>query len=142
VELILGSVVRLLAAAVAAHVLSASPALAQVPPVAAGAVVVDMSGAAVGTVIESDASTVLVRTDKHEARLPLASMAPYASGGFVIAMSQAQLNAAVEYALATAQPSTDTGPVATGAGSAAPPAPEAESQGEPAASDSPVAEPL
>ncbi len=102
-----------------------------------------MSGAAVGTVIGTDASTVLVRTDKHEARLPLASMAPYASGGFVIAMSQAQLNAAVEHALAAAQPSTNAGPVATGAGSAAPaPAPKAEPQGEPAASDRPVAEPL
>jgi hypothetical protein len=79
------------------------PALAQVPEIAVGAVVNDMTGREVGTVTAVNGPAVLVKTDRHEVQLPVGSMAPH-NGAFLIAMSREQLNAAVDQVLAAAQP--------------------------------------
>ncbi len=66
-----------------------------------GAKISDTSGGAVGTVSKVDGEFVVIRTDKHEVRLPKTSFAAQGDG-FVFAMTQAQLNAEVEKTLAEA----------------------------------------
>jgi preprotein translocase subunit YajC len=93
--------------ALAGSALAMQPALAQeaAAPAAAsfsaGAKVSDTKGGAVGTIAQDDGNFVVLKTDKHEVRLPKTSFTAH-NGGFVIAMTQAEVNAAVEKSLAEA----------------------------------------
>lgn len=87
-----------LASAIGAAVAFAAPALAQMT---VGAPVVDPQGGAIGTITVVDGDFVVVKTDKHEVRLPSTSFAK-GDAGFVMGMTQAELNAAVEQSLAQA----------------------------------------
>lgn len=78
-------------------VAAASAALAQTP----GQQVVDTRGAPVGQVVRVDASTIVVRTDRHEVSLPRSSFTAH-EGKLLFAMSQAELNAATDRSLAEA----------------------------------------
>ena len=86
---------------IAALTVAAVPALAQTASIAAGAKVGDPAGGAVGTIVSADAGYGVVKTDKHEVRLPATSFTKVDSG-YIIAMTQAELNAAVEKSLAEA----------------------------------------
>jgi preprotein translocase subunit YajC len=65
--------------------------------IAAGAKISDTKGAEVGTVASVDGDFVIVKTDKHEVRLPKASFT-VTDSGLLFGMTQAELNAAVEQA--------------------------------------------
>lgn len=80
---------------------------------AAGARVSDTAGGEVGTITREDGDFVILKTDKHEVRLPKTSFAA-ADGGFVIAMTRAQLNAEVDKTLAEASAKLVPGAAVTG----------------------------
>jgi preprotein translocase subunit YajC len=92
--------------------LAAAPAavLAQPPAagIAAGAAVKDTNGGDVGIVLRVDGQFLVVKTDKHEVRLPAASFTPH-NGALLFAMTRDQLNAAVEQQLAAAAASIAPG---------------------------------
>jgi len=95
-----------LSAAFFVSVAMASPVLAQPAPdasIVAGASVADPNGGAVGTIASVDGDFVVLKTDRHEVRLPKASFAA-AETGLVMAMTQAEVNAAVEQSLAQQGP--------------------------------------
>lgn len=98
-----------LAAAAAALVAFAAPAsaqeaeAAQAAQIQAGATVSDTEGGEVGTITSVDGDFVILRTDRHEVRLPAASFAA-GENGFVMAMTRAQVNEAVERELANQGP--------------------------------------
>ena len=94
---------------------AASPASAGQGAMSAGAAVRDTAGGAVGTVVRVDGDHLVVRTDKHEARLPASSFAPK-QGGLVIALTRADINARVERAKADAQAKIAPGASVRGAG--------------------------
>lgn len=75
-------------------------AFAQAP--AAGTTVVHTSGAEVGTVQAVEDGYYVVKTDKHEVRLPSNAFTPH-EGKLFFAMTQAELNAQIEAATAQAQ---------------------------------------
>jgi len=77
--------------------LLALPALAA-PPIAVGTAVVDPSGNPVGTIIAAiDADLVaVVRTDRHDVRVPFSSFSKDPSGKAVLALTEAELNARFE----------------------------------------------
>lgn len=82
------------------------PAFAQQTPAAqasmtAGAQVTDASGGAVGSISKVDGQFVVLKTDKHEVRLPVTSFTAH-QGGFLFGMTRDQLNAEVEKTLAAA----------------------------------------
>ena len=87
----------------------AFPAAAQAPtaaPAAASAATVgmavrDTNGGEVGTVTKVEPGFVVVKTDKHEVRLPAASFTPH-QGALLFGMTRDQLNAETEKALAAA----------------------------------------
>ena len=89
--------------AIAASAVTAQPAFAQAAQasIAAGAKVSDTKGGEVGTITKVDGQYVLLKTDKHEARLPVTSFTAH-KDGFLIAMTRDELNAAVEQTLAKA----------------------------------------
>ncbi|MFN3944854.1 MAG: hypothetical protein ACK4K7_07985 [Allosphingosinicella sp.] len=109
---------RTLASAAAAALLCAAgaPAFAQdqAAPAAAGAEAVmragatvnDTEGGEVGTIASVDGDFVILRTDRHDVRLPAASFTAH-NGGYIMAMTRAQVNEAVEREL------QNQGPVAT-----------------------------
>lgn len=78
----------------------AQPAAAQAN-IAAGAKINDTKGGEVGTVTRVDGQFVVLRTDKHEVRLPIASFTPH-EGVLLVAMTRDELNAEVEKSLASA----------------------------------------
>ena len=87
-----------------------SPAFAQTPAPAAaaakpsptaGAQVKDTNGGEVGTITKVDGQFVIVKTDRHEVRLPVASFTAH-EGHFLMAMTRDQLNAEVDKTLAAA----------------------------------------
>jgi preprotein translocase subunit YajC len=80
-----------------AAALPVQPAFAQAASVAAGAKVSDTNGGEVGTVTSVDGEFVIVKTDKHEVRLPANSFTATESG-LLFGMTQAQLNAEIEKA--------------------------------------------
>ncbi|HEX8668392.1 MAG TPA: hypothetical protein VF727_08495 [Allosphingosinicella sp.] len=80
---------------------AAVPAAAQQAAVGAGTTVKDTSGATVGTVVKVDGDAYVIKTDKHEVRLPATSFTA-AEGSLLFGMTQAQLNAAIEQAQAAA----------------------------------------
>jgi preprotein translocase subunit YajC len=84
---------------------AAQPPAAQAPAAGAaatvGMAVKDTSGGDVGTVTRVEPGFVVVKTDKHEVRLPAASFTPH-EGALLFAMTRDQLNAETERALAAA----------------------------------------
>jgi preprotein translocase subunit YajC len=105
-----------LAAGVAA--MTAVPAAGQPAEIAPGAIVTDTKGGAVGTVVRVDGAHLIVRTDRHEARLPASSFRP-AKEGLLFGMTQAELNAAVERTKAQIQARIAPGAAVADAGGAA-----------------------
>jgi hypothetical protein len=88
----------LLSAAFAIGLAGAPQALAQAAAsatVTAGAVVKDPAGGDVGTITAVDGEFAVLKTDKHEVRLPVSSFAQ-GEGAFVMGMTRAELNAEVE----------------------------------------------
>src|SRR5438270_2854938 len=83
----------------------AVPAAAQAPAAGAainvGMAVKDTSGGDVGTVTRVEPGFLVVKTDKHEVRLPMASFTPH-EGALLFGMTRDQLNAETERALAAA----------------------------------------
>ena len=90
----------------------AQPALAQAP--SAGAQVRDTKGGEVGTITKVDGQFVIVKTDKHEVRLPVSSFTAH-EGAFLMAMTRDQLNAEVDKTLASASAKLVPGANVTGA---------------------------
>lgn len=89
----------------------APPAYAQGPT--AGAQVRDTKGGEVGTITKVDGQFVIVKTDKHEVRLPVSSFTAH-EGAFLMAMTRDQLNAEVEKTLASASANLAAGARVTG----------------------------
>lgn len=85
----------------------AIPAAAQAPAPPAGAAatvgmaVKDTQGGDVGSVIKVEPGFLVVKTDKHEVRLPSSSFTPH-DGVLLFGMTRDQLNAETERALAAA----------------------------------------
>jgi preprotein translocase subunit YajC len=88
---------------------SAQPAQAAAQPAnsgaaanwAAGVKISDTAGGEVGTIASVDGEFIILKTDKHEVRLPKTSFTAH-NGGFIMSMTRAQVNAEVEKALASA----------------------------------------
>jgi preprotein translocase subunit YajC len=98
----------------AALFVAAVPAAAQASAnFAAGAKVSDTQGGAVGTITSVDGEFVILKTDKHEVRLPKTSFTAH-EGGFIMAMTQAQVNAAVEQTQAQADATLVAGALVRG----------------------------
>ena len=83
----------------------AFPATAAAPAPAAaitvGMTVKDTAGGEVGTVTKVEPGFIVVKTDKHEVRLPSTSFTPH-EGALLFGMTRDQLNAETEKALAAA----------------------------------------
>ena len=105
------------AGAAAAQTPAPAPAAAAPAAIAAGAVVKDTNGGDVGTVTRVDGQFLIVKTDKHEVRLPSNAFTPN-NGLLLFGMTQAQLNAEVEKSLAAAAAKIAPGAVVTGTGGA------------------------
>lgn len=73
---------------------------AAAPSITVGANVVGPGGNPVGTIASAGADFAVVKTDKHEVRLPKTAFAARPEGGLVIGLSRDDLNASVEQALA------------------------------------------
>ena len=69
--------------------------------VSAGTAVKDSKGGDVGTVTRVDGQYYVVKTDKHEVRLPASSFTPH-QGALLFGLTRDQLNAEVEKTLAAA----------------------------------------
>jgi preprotein translocase subunit YajC len=97
-------------------------AFAQAPAagaaIAAGMAVKDTSGGDVGTVARVDGQFIVVKTDKHEVRLPATSFTPH-EGALLFGMTRDQLNAEVERSLAAAAAKDAPGAAVTGTAGAA-----------------------
>lgn len=91
---------------------AAAPALASVSP---GAQVKGPSGEVVGTVASVDGTFYVVKTDKHEVRLPSSSFTPH-EGALLFGMTRDQLNAEVEKALEAANAKLVPGVKVAGSG--------------------------
>lgn len=85
----------------AAAMMPLAPAAAQTAP-RVGAPVTDPQGGEVGTVAAVEGDMVVVRTDRHEARLPTSSFA-VTDEAVLIALTREQLNAQIDQALAQAE---------------------------------------
>ena len=100
----------LLATALAAALaLPAVPAAAQAT-LAAGATVTDPDGGEVGTIASVDGDHVVLRTDRHEVRLPVASLA-VTEDAILISLTRAELNAQLDQMLAQAQQTIAVGAI-------------------------------
>lgn len=105
---------RLLSFGLAASAAAATPAFAQATAsFAAGARVSDTAGGEVGTIAREDGDYVILKTDKHEVRLPKTSFTAH-QGGFIMAMTRDQVNAAVEQSLAQADATIVAGATVSG----------------------------
>jgi hypothetical protein len=91
-------------AVAAAFCLTASPSLASLSAlaptqstagIAVGATIVDDAGNPVGDIVSIQNGDVIVRTDRHEARIPRTSLW-VSRGRVVLSMTRAQLNSAVD----------------------------------------------
>ena len=109
---------KLILIGLAATAAAFQPAAAQTAPAAAGftagAKVTDTAGGEVGTITRVDGDYVILKTDKHEVRLPKASFTAH-NGGFIMAMTRDQVNAAVEQSLASAAEKIVVGATVSGA---------------------------
>jgi preprotein translocase subunit YajC len=96
---------------------SAAPAFAQAAAAqaspTAGAQVKDTNGGEVGTITKVDGQFVIVKTDRHEVRLPVASFTAH-EGNFLMAMTRDQLNAEVDKTLAAANAKLVAGATVSG----------------------------
>jgi preprotein translocase subunit YajC len=99
---------------------AAVPAAAQSPAasITTGMSVRDTAGAEVGTVASVDGQYLVVKTDRHEVRLPVTSFTP-SNGTLLFGMTRDQLNAEVDKAKAAADAKIVAGAAVTGAGGAA-----------------------
>ncbi len=108
---------KLILIGLAATAAAFQPAAAQTAPAAAGftagAKVADTAGGEVGTITSVDGDFVILKTDKHEVRLPKTSFTAH-EGGFIMAMTRDQVNAAVEQSLASAAEKIVVGASVTG----------------------------
>jgi preprotein translocase subunit YajC len=91
----------LFASAASAQPAAPAPQAGAQTGMVAGAKVSDTKGGEVGTITKVDGQFVVLRTDKHEARLPTSSFTPH-QGGFVMAMTRDELNSEIEKTLASA----------------------------------------
>jgi hypothetical protein len=103
----------------AAFCLSATPsvaALSEPAPrqsaagIAVGTNIVDDAGNPVGSIVSIQGADVIVRTDRHEARIPRNALWVN-RGRVVLSMTRAQLNAAVERLTPSPPPQTASQPV-------------------------------
>lgn len=78
------------------------PAAVQAQTLQAGATVTDPQGGEVGTIVSVDGDVVVLRTDRHEVRLPAAALRATETGA-VAGVTRDQLNAQVDQAMAQAQ---------------------------------------
>ena len=107
---------KLLVAAALSAALSltfAAPASAQSPApaaVEAGAVVKDPQGGEVGTIASVEGDQVVLRTDRHQARIP-ASAIRSGPNGLVINITRDALNARIDETLSQAQQAITVGAV-------------------------------
>ncbi|MGZ8297104.1 MAG: hypothetical protein ACXW27_14460 [Allosphingosinicella sp.] len=69
--------------------------------VTAGATVKDTSGGVVGTIVRVEGDQLMLKTDRHEVRLPVASFTATDSGA-LFGLTQAQLNADIDKVQAAA----------------------------------------
>jgi hypothetical protein len=106
----------------AAALFAAQPIAAQTTAAtanwSAGAKVSDTAGGEVGTIGKVDGDFVILKTDKHEVRLPKTSFTA-ANGGLIMAMTRDQVNAAVEQTLAQADQKITVGASVSGSEGAA-----------------------
>jgi len=104
-----------LSLALAASGAAMQPAFAQAAQasIAAGAQVKDPQGGDVGTVTTVDGQFVILKTDKHEVRLPVASFTAH-QGHFIMAMTRDQLNAEVDKTKAAASAKLVAGAAVSG----------------------------
>jgi preprotein translocase subunit YajC len=89
-----------------------APAAAQAG-FSAGVKVADTKGGPVGTIASVDGDYVVLKTDRHEVRLPKSSFTAH-QGGFIMAMTRDELNAEVDRALAGANAKITAGASVTG----------------------------
>lgn len=82
--------------------------------IAVGTKVSDPQGGEVGTVTRLDGRFLILKTDKHEARLPVSSFTPH-EGGLVMAMTRDQLNAEIDKTIAGASEKVSAGTKVMGA---------------------------
>ena len=85
--------------------------------VVAGAVVKDTKGGVVGTIVRVDGPNLVLKTDRHEATLPVSSFTPTDEGA-LFGMTRDQLNAEVDKALAAANAQIVAGATVKGAAGA------------------------
>ena len=85
--------------------------------IAAGAQVFGPDGAAVGTIASTGADFAVVKTDKHEVRLPRTAFGN-GPNGLAVTLSRDALNASVEEALAKTAEAMKPGAVVSGSGGA------------------------
>lgn len=83
---------RHLRASLLALALSLAPAGASAQDIAAGTAVTDTQGGSVGTIIAVEGDMVVLRTDRHEVRLPKASFTATPTGA-LFGVTRDQLNA-------------------------------------------------
>ena len=91
---------------------TASPAAAPVQ-ITAGAQVFGPNGAAVGTITSAGADYAMVKTDKHEVKLPRTAFGNGANG-LTVTLSRDALNASVEEAMAKTAEAMKPGAVVSG----------------------------
>ena len=91
----------------------AAPAAAAQAAPSVGAQVKDTNGGEVGTITKVDGQFVILKTDRHEVRLPVASFTAH-EGHFLMAMTRDQLNAEVDKTLAAANAKLVAGATVTG----------------------------
>lgn len=104
--------IAIAASAVGVQPVAAQQAGAQAG-MAAGAKVSDAQGGEVGTITKVDGQFVVLKTDKHEVRLPVTSFTAH-NGGFLFGMTRDQLNAEVEKTVAAANSKIVAGASVTG----------------------------
>jgi preprotein translocase subunit YajC len=83
--------------------------------ISAGTAVKDGQGGDVGTVARVDGDFYVVKTDKHEVRLPKASFTP-ANGTLLFGLTRDQLNAEVDKQMAAAKAAVTVGASVSGSG--------------------------
>lgn len=112
-------ILKSLSLAAASLAVPAAPVFAQAPaqPVGAavGMPVKDSAGGEVGTVQSVDGQFVVIRTDRHEVRLPMSSLTPH-QGRLLIGMTRADLNAQVDRMLAQSAAAIAPGATVRGSG--------------------------
>lgn len=103
------------AAAQPAFAQTAQPAPAAAAQMEVGAQVSDTSGGAIGTITSVDGAFVVLKTDRHEVRLPATSFTRV-DNGYIMGMTQAEVNAAADQSLAEAAAKIAVGATVRGSG--------------------------